>query len=508
MSEPAPVHTRAPAEQSAPYRPVSGLAIAGLILSGLFTGWVVSAGVIAFYNQTPFLMSPVSFLLPVAGFGLSLAGRIQIRRSEGTRAGAALATCGLWLSILFGLGYAAYRGATELALRQQAKDFTNTWFELLRGDEVDVYAAFWDSLNPSLRDSRVDLDDPEQRQMLRDNPKKFNQVKDVVLRAPRFLWGEARGGGLQKGELPHFFTHELVETVHQSGGNMQVEAQGIRSWEHLSGSEPGYQVEQSYRVVTPEGEFDVSVMLVSSDDKDGRRRWRVVLPMTAIRGQKLTPRGEAAARLRLDSRRFASDWINKLVQGQLGDVYLGTSPPQQRDPLRSDYLAHLVASFIGTPAAGGGPVITSCAILANPKKERGVFLSGFPGSLQVGLLRGQAVVAPDDQSRAAVLEAVAALLRTSERDGSVAIQLTQRAASSYEVTKDGTEIRFVQPFEMRLGTSYRCEGNVIVASNSPAATAALAGSSPEGLRLIGESRNVFWWVAGLELDMAVAQKNK
>jgi hypothetical protein len=196
-----------------------------------------------------------------------------------------------------------------------------------------------------------------------------------------------------------------------------------------------------------------------------------------------------------------------LSQGQLGDLYLGTCPPHQRDPLRSDYLAHLVATFIGTPATGG-PVVTACATVASPNQEQRLFLSGFPGSLQGGLLRGQGIVAPDDQSRAAVLEAVAALLRTSERDGSVAIQLTQRAASSYEVTAGGAEIRFVQPFEMRLGTTHRCEGNLIVASNSPAATAALAGSTPEGLRLIGESRNVFWWVAGLELDMAVAQKNK
>jgi hypothetical protein len=460
------------------YRPVSGLAIAGFLVSGPFAIWVIIAGVVAYRADKPFVMAPASLVLPLVGFILSLAASIQIRRSEGTRAGLRLATWGMLLSALFGLGYATHRGVTEYALRLQAKDFTSNWFELLRGNDIDAYAAFTDSLDPTLRDKR--LDDPEERQKLKDHPDQWSKVQKDIQR--RFLWGEVRGGVPQRGLLPRFFLYEVVESVRQAGAAAQVEAQGIRTWEHLGGSVPGYRVEQNYRIATPDIELDVAVTLLGTNDKDGRRRWRVLLEETGVRdqGRKLTPRGEALALLRASSQRFAADWAKKLNHGRLNDAYLDTCTPPGRDGLR-----------------------LAC-MLINP-----VLLPGYSEFVQGRMLDTRGLVAPDPKTLPAVIKAAQELFQGLEPGGRAAVGET-RLTGRYEVDVNTRELRFFLPLELRCGSEYRCEGMVVVATRSVPALAAVAGVNgqpPEGpasLRLAGEGRNVSWWIAGVELEWAIA----
>src|SRR4051812_32624252 len=114
MSDPIP--SSPPVSEPIAYRPISGFAIAGVAAAGLFVVLVLVAAVVALYQGAPFFYSPWVVLLPAAGLVLSLVARNQIRGSEGTRAGDTLAATGVWLSLLFGLGYFVYFYVTGLAI--------------------------------------------------------------------------------------------------------------------------------------------------------------------------------------------------------------------------------------------------------------------------------------------------------------------------------------------------------------------------------------------------------
>src|SRR5262245_55205260 len=119
MSDPQPIKATSP-EPAAPsipvappvaergpeplvYRPLSGWAVGGFVLACLFVGAVFLSAVIA-------LLTGGAFVLVVLGKGwlafafaaviLSFLGQSEIRKSEGTRAGAKLAAWGLWMSVV------------------------------------------------------------------------------------------------------------------------------------------------------------------------------------------------------------------------------------------------------------------------------------------------------------------------------------------------------------------------------------------------------------------------
>src|SRR5262245_51273310 len=123
MPEPTPPLAAERTGEPLVYRPLSGLAIAGLTLSGVYAALVVASLVIAFLRHEPFFLPFWLLLLPLAGAVLCVLGLRQIKKAEGTRAGAALARAGLWLSVLAGVGYATYSSFTGLAIRQQANRF-------------------------------------------------------------------------------------------------------------------------------------------------------------------------------------------------------------------------------------------------------------------------------------------------------------------------------------------------------------------------------------------------
>src|SRR5262245_1172021 len=88
------------------YRPISGLAIAGLACAVFYTGLVLFSLAIAFFQREPLLLSFWLLLLPGAGALLGFLALRQIRNSEGTRAGTLLARWSIWLSVLSGVGSA------------------------------------------------------------------------------------------------------------------------------------------------------------------------------------------------------------------------------------------------------------------------------------------------------------------------------------------------------------------------------------------------------------------
>jgi hypothetical protein len=73
-------------------------------------------------------------------------------------------------------------------------------------------------------------------------------------------------------------------------------------------------------------------------------------------------------------------------------------------------------------------------------------------------------------------------------------------SSMWQLDPAKREARFLQPFQVRVG-SIVGEGTLVVATDSEPALQALQGG-PGGVDLSRTSRNVHWWIAGLNLEMA------
>src|SRR5687767_158541 len=95
-----------PTSETIAYRPISGWAIAGLIVSAFCAAIVVVLTVIGLIQGAPvFLPIWLLALLAIVGLALSFIGQAHVQNSEGTRIGAKLATIGIWLSAVSGLSY-------------------------------------------------------------------------------------------------------------------------------------------------------------------------------------------------------------------------------------------------------------------------------------------------------------------------------------------------------------------------------------------------------------------
>src|SRR5262245_3179563 len=138
------------------YRPLSGLAIASLAVAALYAVVVTGIGVFALGDSTPLTMGLWTLIFPLAALLLALAGRQQIRQSEGTRSGLALTTWAWWLSLLFGLGYLAFYVGTFLAVWWQAESEAMQFFAQVREGKTDE--AFKDHIiDPAQRNAPWDL---------------------------------------------------------------------------------------------------------------------------------------------------------------------------------------------------------------------------------------------------------------------------------------------------------------------------------------------------------------
>src|ERR1051325_7904535 len=105
------------------YQPLSGWAIAGFVVGIVFTLLVAISGVVGLFQGAPVFFPLWIMAIPISGVIVAQIGSEHVKNSEGTRAGAKLATAGLWLSLLSGLSYFSYYYFTGLALQSQANDF-------------------------------------------------------------------------------------------------------------------------------------------------------------------------------------------------------------------------------------------------------------------------------------------------------------------------------------------------------------------------------------------------
>jgi hypothetical protein len=308
MAEPTslPASDQVSAEQS--YRPVSLLAVAGLLLSSLFAFIVLSVGGYALFSGEPFRLGFLWLLLPFAGLFVSAVALWQIRLSEGTRTGGVLATTGVWLSILFGLGYAAYAVATYFAVTEQAKQFLlgedtgpEMGFLAKFRDRDKLNAAFLLTQPPEDR-GNANADDPRSMDM------QFNLTKDPG----------------RPGQLIMFRDSLLVRILQNGGKDSTFKVLSVNKCEFEKG---GYVVSMDVEIQTPDLVMRTPLELRSQDLPRQDRKWFVnwnSAPRTPDPGWQFTPQGKQLNKLFLESYRFAQAWVIDLAEGRVDKVLQGT----------------------------------------------------------------------------------------------------------------------------------------------------------------------------------------
>lgn len=325
MAEPtAPLIDR-PTETEV-YRPLSGLAVAAFGLAALYAVVLGVVGITCLVSRTPPFLSPWTLLVPATAAVLGVAARQHLRYAEGTRSGEGLVTWAFRLSAL-GLVYLAIYLATFLAVKMQAEKFSREWFEKIRDGKLN--AAFLDTRKPEEREN----DDP-------------NDEGRLYIR-----YGSS---GSRRGELPQFIDSEFVQLL--TTPDATVEDQGVRDLEYDQG---GYKVELSYRITTPEVEYDWIVTARSALNSKKQREWLVAPPRPAER-PRFTPLGQARMQMKDEALRLIHHVANQRSQGDLTTLYLQSCEPAKRKDLEALMRARVagaVALQMANAQHGALPVI-------------------------------------------------------------------------------------------------------------------------------------------------------
>ncbi len=299
-----------PPTASESYRPLSLLALVAFGMAVLYVLVVLVGGAFALVNHTPCLMPTWTFLLPLAVLVLCWAARNRIRNAEGTLSGLAFTVWGVRLTVVVGLSYLAYYGFTFFAVRLQAQDYADQFFEQLKqGRSERAFLMAVGSLSQE--------DDAALRDRL-----------EVRFNSPS-------GPSGSPGPFTQFRQSQFVRTIEMSGAETRIEPKGVIDWSYGKG---GYQVVLKYRVSTPMAEFDMSVETFGRDSKPGEpkgRQWQIMMQKgeTAVlpASVKLTSLGKDFMKKAAAGQNFAMLWQEKIARQQWDEVYLDTLEPNERE---------------------------------------------------------------------------------------------------------------------------------------------------------------------------------
>jgi hypothetical protein len=336
------------------YRPISGLAIAGLGFSIAYTALVVISALVALIQGAPLFLAGWMVFLAVLGACLSAGAIWRIRSSEGTRAGLKVAQWGLWLSIISGLGYTAYTSATAAAVKEQAKQFLTRedggFFALMEKGELN--AAFL-LTKPFSQRTGVDPRNDEVMRRQFDSPLGQNPI-----------------GYLSKFESDNF-VHVLQEGYKEKGA-VTIEPLGVKEWSYAA---TGYKVVCRYRVTTPETTMEVQMTVQSTEhDSAGEgRKWFINWLESGWTTIEFTPAGNRMRELRNQSLTFADTWLKYLSRGQRGKAFLDTLDPQAGEAAARRLVA-LTSLQRAFPAPAAGPFAAGTLGLFAPDGEVAKFL--------------------------------------------------------------------------------------------------------------------------------------
>jgi hypothetical protein len=300
-------------EDPAGYKPLAPLALIGLAVGVTYGLYLLVCLAFSLTRNAPMPISGFLLLWPLAGLVLSAVAWFQVRRSEGTRAGGALAYWGMLLSLLLGLTHGTYLAASSLAINQQAEPRITEWFTSLKNDQPED--AFLLTLSPDVRPVREGKSREALHQELEN----------------RFLVGE----GGRRGQLPEFLQNDLVKSLAQAGAEAVIVSEGVKDWNYENN---GYMVRHQYRVTTPEAEYQVIVTAFGADPKAGQGRvWTIRFGESGIRTNslQLTALGQKVAVMRQSAADFVEQWSKALLAGRAEEAYLATRPPGERGTLKA-----------------------------------------------------------------------------------------------------------------------------------------------------------------------------
>ncbi len=349
------------------YRRISGFAIAGLVVAAFFSLYIVVVGAWALFQGSPLLLPPVMWALPVLGAALSLTAILLISRSEGTLAGLKLAKCGWWLSVISGLGYGAFYGATYFAVRQQANDWTLAWFEKLKAVSQDqdserlFNSALLDTMEPAHRES---INPANQAEMERFN---------IGMVGPE--------GKEVRGVLERFREQQIVQLIIQGGPETQIQPLGLKEWEYTNDA---YKLKRVYRILTAEGTFEAVIPVIGSVSRKREfpgRKWYIEFRELSVQPKEISPLGQKITVLRRQSQGFLQDWAGKLIRGDLASAYLDTLEESQRKQVGAQYASRLLLAGLSaatqSPAATPQALALRCLPFASSELGRELFLPGY-----------------------------------------------------------------------------------------------------------------------------------
>src|SRR5260370_16797078 len=115
MAESIPVLPES-ASDTGTYRPLSGLAMASIVIAGFYALIVLAFASISFVSGTPVFLPPWGLVAPLTAIILAAAARRQIRSSEGARPRMALSNWGRRLGPFFWTPHSPLYFATLLPL--------------------------------------------------------------------------------------------------------------------------------------------------------------------------------------------------------------------------------------------------------------------------------------------------------------------------------------------------------------------------------------------------------
>jgi hypothetical protein len=417
-------------------------AVAGFVLAALYAVFLLVEGLASWAGGAPLLMSAYWLLWPAAALVVSALAWVQVRRSDGTRAGGRLAVWGMLLSGFFGLGYGAYHAAAYLVMQQQAEALADRWINQIRDGQLDE--AFLLTLPPGQRPAG------EGAGLHRVLEERFNMGMD----------------GGPHGDLAMFAENPIVRLLNhdgtrEAGAETQVRSTGVRAWESR---EEGYRVQLAYLVTTPEREAEVQITLRADKDKQEGREWVVLFKESKpLRDVRITPLGKRVSALRASSRQFVEAWTARLGAGQLGEAYLDTQAPSRRDELLREHVARLA---LAVSAAALDPY--AAAPLADAELGRRLYLPGYGDFLEGSLVH----VAPhafwDEEPLAQeVPKDVKQLFARPDQVGPRAMNLAEVKITPWR--RDGNQVRLRHGFQIIAGKRSRfVAGDVIVATDARA----------------------------------------
>lgn len=295
---------------------------------GGLAGILGLGGLLAYSGSSPWVLGAWGMALVATAVVLCWLARMRIAESEGTLSGGNLAKWGLTASLFFGLVYAAYSTANEIAVRGQSREQAEKFIQLLqKGDDPEaVVNAFVQTLEVKARPQA--------------NVRDTVEVQYNAAPPPG-----PEGRGAQSGPLSRFGTMQLVRLLQLPDTKVTFVRTDQTVFER-----GGYDVILLYKLETVLGAYELLVGTKGQEVTDGagsKRAWNVNLGLTGLRGGAVqTPENEDLEAAARGAYAQVQAWAEKLRLSQPGLAYLDTLPEEQRREILGNTL-------LGEPAVMG-----------------------------------------------------------------------------------------------------------------------------------------------------------